>query len=61
MGHYKAIINDPERKKKDKSKRQIDMVEIIVTMTNLHAEYGFALWKKALDAIDVSTNRQIAT
>ena len=47
LGHYKAIINDPERKKQARdenyvSKRQLDFLEIYTKLVNIPLKYGFA-------------------
>ncbi len=47
LRHYKAIINDPERKKQAQdenyvSKHQLDFLEIYTKMVNIPLKYGFA-------------------
>jgi hypothetical protein len=47
LGHYKAIINDPERKKAacDEnyvSKHKLDFLEVYTKLVNIPLKYGFA-------------------
>ena len=43
LGHYKAMINDPDRKKKPElCDREIDFVELMAKMINILLKYGFA-------------------
>lgn len=47
LGHYKAIVNDPDLKKKDPEKahlqeRETNFIEALVKMLNLPMQYGFA-------------------
>jgi hypothetical protein len=50
LGHYKAIINDPERKKEAcnenyMSKHKLDLLELYTNLVNIPLKYGFALEK----------------
>jgi hypothetical protein len=47
LGHYKAIINDPERKNESRnenyvSKRKLDLLELYTDLVNIPLKYGFA-------------------
>ena len=43
LGHYKAMINDPDRKKKPELRdHEIDFVELMAKMINILLKYGFA-------------------
>jgi hypothetical protein len=49
LGHYKAIINDPDKLKKNSSskklrRRDIDFVDIFVTVLNVPKKY-ILLWR----------------
>jgi hypothetical protein len=48
LSHYKAIINDPKRKKESRnenymSKRKLDLLELYTNLVNIPLKYGFAL------------------
>ena len=47
LGHYKAIINDPKRKKEARnenymSKCKLDLLELYTNLVNIPLKYGFA-------------------
>ena len=43
LGHYKAMINNPDRKQEpEQHKQEIDMVALMVNMINILLKYGFA-------------------
>ena len=43
LGHYKAMINDPDRRQEpEQCKQEIDMVTLMVNMINIPLKYGFA-------------------
>ena len=51
LGHYKAMINNPDRKKKPELRdHMMDSVELMVNMINILLKYGFApkRWCKSI-------------
>lgn len=42
LGHYKAMINDPDQKKKpEERKQQIELIQLMVAMINIPLKFGF--------------------
>jgi hypothetical protein len=50
LGHYKAMINDPDQKKKpDERKWEIDFIQLMVAMIKIPLKFGFAQqWCKSV-------------